>query len=114
LGPISFDRVRLAIAGQYVDFPLVEAGADEVDEEEPDGDWSLVESEGDRDGLKRYWLGRGLKRWAVKKHPWTALYRQIRKHVTAERAQRIASQWFKDHFGYWPGSRGGKNPTGPG
>jgi hypothetical protein len=31
-----------------------------------------------------------------------------------EKAKRIASQWFHDHFGYWPGERKGKNPVGKG
>lgn len=66
--------------------------------------------------LKKYWLhGPGLKKWATKPHPWTALYRHILKHVgNPEKAKRIASQWFHDHFGYWPGSRKGKNPVGKG
>jgi hypothetical protein len=70
----------------------------------------------DADNLKAYWLhGPGLKKWATKPHPWTALYHHILKHVgMPDRAKRIASQWFHDHFGYWPGSRKGKNPVGRG
>lgn len=70
----------------------------------------------DADNLKDYWLhGPGLKKWATKPHPWTALYHHILKHVgVPARAKRIASQWFHDHFGYWPGSRKGKNPVGKG
>ena len=66
--------------------------------------------------LKKYWLhGPGLKKWATKPHPWTALYHHILKHVGSPgMAKRIASQWFHDHFGYWPGSRKGKNPVGKG
>jgi hypothetical protein len=66
--------------------------------------------------LKRYWLSKeGLAKWATKPHPWTALYRHILKHVkNPEKAKRIASQWFHDHFGYWPGHRKGKNPVGKG
>ncbi len=70
---------------------------------------------GDPDKLKHYWTkGEGLKKWATHAHPWTALYRHLVKFVGKERAQRIASQWFHDVFGIWPGERGGKNPTGPG
>jgi hypothetical protein len=70
----------------------------------------------DANNLKDYWLhGPGLKKWATKPHPWTALYHHILKHVgNPERAKRIASQWFHDHFGYWPGARKGKNPVGKG
>jgi hypothetical protein len=70
---------------------------------------------GDPGQLKKYWLGKGLSKWATKPHPWTALYHHILKHVkNPGKAKRIASQWFHDHFGYWPGSRKGKNPVGKG
>ena len=66
--------------------------------------------------LKKYWLSKeGLAKWATKPHPWTALYHHILKHVgNPGKAKRIASQWFHDHFGYWPGHRKGKNPVGKG
>ena len=66
--------------------------------------------------LKKYWLSKeGLAKWATKPHPWTALYHHILKHIgNPERAKRIASQWFHDHFGIWPGERKGKNPLGHG
>lgn len=69
-----------------------------------------------RNNLKHYWTRdpRGLAKWAIKPHPWTSLYRQLRKHVGSARAKRMASQWFKDVFGIWPGERKGKNPFGPG
>jgi hypothetical protein len=70
----------------------------------------------DRDKLKNYWTKdpEGLARWATKPHPWTALYRELVKHVGKERAQRIASSFFHAVFGIWPGERGGKNPAGRG
>lgn len=65
--------------------------------------------------LKHYWTrGEGLAKWATKPHPWTALFRHLRKHVGSARAKRIASQWFKEVFGIWPGERKGQNPVGPG
>ena len=66
--------------------------------------------------LKHYWTRdpRGLAKWATKPHPWTALYRELVKHVGSARAKRIASEWFHEVFGIWPGERKGKNPTGPG
>lgn len=70
---------------------------------------------GDPGQLKKYWLSKeGLAKWATKPHPWTALYRQLARHMNPEMAKRVASQWFHDHFGYWPGSRKGKNPVGKG
>lgn len=73
-------------------------------------------ADADRNQLKHYWTRdpRGLAKWATKPHPWTALYRELRKHVGNERAKRMASQWFKDVFGIWPGERKGSNPVGPG
>lgn len=81
---------------------------------DPDiGDERAADMSGDQ--LKHYWTkGPGLLKWKTKKHPWTALKNHLVKYVGAERAKRIASQWFKEVFGYWPGSRKGKNPTGPG
>jgi hypothetical protein len=92
--------------------------SDAIDDEAPVGPFSADELQLRDDGgnLKQYWLhGAGLKKWATKPHPWTALYHHILKHVgNPERAKRIASQWFHDHFGYWPGHRKGKNPVGKG
>lgn len=68
------------------------------------------------DALKRYWTRdpRGLARWATKPHPWTALYRELVKHVGPERAKRITESFFVAVFGYHSGSRKGQNPVGPG
>lgn len=100
VGPVRFDTVRIALAGQHIDIPLI--GEPEPAEVTEDGQ---VAAAADENVLKRYWLGEGLNRWATKRHPWTTLFRLLRKHVGAERAKRIASQWFHDHFGYWPGDR---------
>lgn len=65
--------------------------------------------------IKWWWTkGPGLQRWASSPHPWTALYTQLRKHMSDNRAKRTASQWFKEVFGIWPGERKGENPAGPG
>jgi hypothetical protein len=66
--------------------------------------------------LKRFWTKdpEGLARWATRSHPWTALYRQLVKHMPPARARRVASAWFREVFGIWPGERAGANPTGPG
>lgn len=70
---------------------------------------------GTRGYLKWYWTkGPGLAKWAATPHPWTALYRQLNKHMSAPVAKRVASQWFKDVFGIWPGERKGNNPLGLG
>ena len=66
--------------------------------------------------LKHYWTKdpRGLAKWVGHLHPWTALRNHLRKYVGQERANRIASQWFHEVFGIWPGERKGQNPLGPG
>lgn len=67
----------------------------------------IVAGKGD-EALKRYWLhGEGLRKWATSAHPWTALYNELKEHVGAERARRIAAQWYFEHFGHWPGSKRG-------
>lgn len=69
----------------------------------------------DDNELKRYWtVGEGLKRWRFSPHPWTKLRNLLRKHVGPGRAERMASAWFREVFGYWPGHRKGDNPVGPG
>lgn len=70
----------------------------------------------DRFRLRRYWTesAEGLAKWATKPHPWTALYRHLRKHMPAPLAKRVASQWFHRVFKIWPGERKGRNPAGPG
>lgn len=55
--------------------------------------------------LKHYWTtGEGLAKWAASPHPWTSLYHHLVKHMPPEKAKRVASEWFHEHFGFWPGS----------
>ena len=66
-------------------------------------------------GWKAYWThGEGLAKWAKSPHPWTALYHHLVKHMPPPMAKRVASQWFHDVTGMWPGERKGKNPVGRG
>lgn len=65
--------------------------------------------------LKKYWTrGPGLDRWVGSPHPWTTLRNLIAPHVGIAKADRFASAWFFEVFGYYSGSRKGKNPVGPG
>jgi hypothetical protein len=69
----------------------------------------------DGNQLKHYWTkGKGLARWRAHPHPWTKLRNLLLKHVGPGRAERMASDWFHEVFGYWPGHRKGSNPVGPG
>lgn len=65
----------------------------------------------DRNRLKKYWTKNpdGLAKWAKSRHPWTALYRQLRKHMPDDMAKRTASQWYHDVFGHWPGTKRDNN-----
>lgn len=66
-----------------------------------------VAAAGDPERLKKYWTKdpEGLAKWADKPHPWTALYRQLKKHMPDELAKRTASQWYFEVKGHWPGSK---------
>ena len=67
------------------------------------------------DRLKTYWTkGPGLAKWINSPHPWTALYHHLAKYMPPGKAKRVASQWFHDTLGIWPGERKGKNPVGRG
>lgn len=68
--------------------------------------------------FKKYWTrGPGLKKWLGHPHEWTALRNHLVKYVGPERADRIASEWFHEVKGFWPGSdlhrvEHGKPPRG--
>jgi hypothetical protein len=68
--------------------------------------------------LKHYWTrGEGLAKWRDSAHPWTALYRHLRKHMAdrpASVVRAVTSRWFHDATGHWPAERKGKNPVGKG
>lgn len=65
--------------------------------------------------LENYWKhGPGAAKWIGTAHPWTNLVEHLAKHMPLTMAKRVASQWFHDVFGIWPGERKGSNPTGPG
>ena len=52
------------------------------------------------DDLHRYWTrGEGLARWKT----WTELRDQLLEHVPPEKADRFASAWFHERYGFWPG-----------
>lgn len=66
------------------------------------------------DRLKRYWIyGEGRAKW----NTWTELEHHLVKFLPAERAKRVAAQWFHERFHFWPGAdvnrvRMGKPPRG--
>lgn len=66
--------------------------------------------------LHEYWTrGEGLAKWIDSPHPWSALRNHLLKYIhDPAEVDRVASQWFKDATGMWPGERKGKNPVGRG
>lgn len=65
--------------------------------------------------LRAYWTkGPGLARWANNAHPWTTLVALLTKYVGPIKAKGLASSYFHDVFGIWPGHRKGANKFGPG
>lgn len=66
--------------------------------------------------LKFYWTrGEGLAKWAASPHPWGTLHALLLKIPLKEPlATRLTETYFVSVFGFHSGSRGGKNPVGPG
>lgn len=103
LHPPGHPRCRCGLL-PALDWAALGVELDDIDKSD-DGD----------NNLEHYWKhGDGRAKWVDNPHPWTALYRHLRTKVGGARAKRIASQWFHDVFGMWPGERKGKNPVGKG
>ena len=70
------------------------------------------------DQLHHYWThGEGLAKWLGHPHEWTALRDHLAKYVGPERAARMATEWFHEVKGFYPGSdlhrvEHGKPPRG--
>lgn len=72
--------------------------------------------------LKKFWTKdpEGLAKWAEKPHPWKTLRNHLLRvapQLGEDRANRIATEWFHEVFGDYPGSdtarvRKGKPPRG--
>jgi hypothetical protein len=78
------------------------------------GDWDKA-ARPNGTQLRAYWTrGEGRAKWIDSPHPFTSLYRHLRKHMSDGKAKRTAARWFKDATGMWPGERKGNNPTGKG
>lgn len=65
--------------------------------------------------LKKYWLGKGLARWAGTPTPYRSLVAALLKEgVPAKEVHGLAAKLYHDHFGTWPGAhekQGGKAPS---
>lgn len=58
------------------------------------------------DQLHHFWTKdpEGLAKWVKSLHPWTSLYNHLVKHVGPLAAERMASAWFHEVLGFWPGT----------
>lgn len=100
-GPVTFDKIRVAFGRDVYDFELTE----------PDVDSFVITDfkSGDKNNLKDYWTkGEGLAKWVDHAHPWTELYNHLKKHMPNEMAKRVASEWYHEVKGHWPGEKRGK------
>lgn len=100
IGPVTFDKVRVAYGRDVFDIEL-------------DGASTLTAAGGKgKKNIKDYWTKdpRGLAKWVDKPHPWTALYNHLKKHMPNEMAKRVASEWYHEVKGHWPneGKKKGK------
>ena len=101
---------------EAADWDPNEPDPDDDDFVDDEADGRAVTPEGVKGGarLKAYWTkGPGLAKWVASPHPWTALYRHLRKYMPARKAKATAAAWFHAVKGYWPGHQKGKNPVGP-
>lgn len=101
LGPITFDKIRVAYGRDVYDLDL--------------GDTSAVTAAAyarkrrNSKSLKDYWTkGEGLAKWAGAAHPWTTLYNHLKKYMPSDMAKRVASRWYYEVKGHWPGEKRGK------
>jgi hypothetical protein len=84
---------------------IARLGVDLDVEDEDDEELTRVMAALDHNQLKTYWTkGKGLARWIGSPHPWTTLYRLLRRHVGSARAKRMASEWLHEVTGLWSGS----------
>lgn len=99
LGPVTFDRVRVAYGRDVYDVEL-------------DGDSIITAAggKGKKNNIKDYWTKdpRGLAKWVDDPHPWTALYNHLKKHMPDDMAKRTASEWYHEVKGHWPNEGKGK------
>ena len=59
--------------------------------------------------LRKYWLGKGLSRWATTPTPYRSLVAALRSEgVSGRMVNGLAARLYHWHFGTWPGKNHGK------
>jgi 2'-5' RNA ligase len=101
LGTVTFDKIRVAYGHDVYDLELDDTSAITA------AAWARKRRSSKN--LKDYWTkGEGLAKWAGSPHPWTTLYNHLKKHMPSDMAKRVASRWYYEVKGHWPGERRGK------
>lgn len=115
-GDITFDTLRLALAGEYWDFPLAEMDYPTMvpseDLADPDSwtdefvDEKVMSPDPRAAKLREYWAhGAGRKKW----NTFRALRRHLAKYVSNPRMlDGLTANIYKLAKGTWPGRRGEK------
>lgn len=55
--------------------------------------------------FNEFWLGEGLSRWAESPTPWRTLRGLLLAHMSIEKANGLASEYYMAHFGFGPNSK---------
>lgn len=111
-GPVRFDRLRVAFAGENVDIPLTGEGSEDpqlgdvTDDDMPNVGQQVTAQEPRSDRpLRRYWLrgaGAAKIRWNTP-GDWTRCVRQLRRHVRDPKG--LCAVYHKEATGMWTGDR---------
>jgi 2'-5' RNA ligase len=113
VGPVEFDRVRLAFGGQVIDIPL-------IDDDEPAADGLEVPNilmpvaAASADSLREYWVhGPGARkiRWG-EKNDFYRCVRQLKSHVADPKG--LCNTYHREALGVAPGQEGVKAGAGNG
>lgn len=55
--------------------------------------------------LNRYWLNDALAKWATSPKPWTTLRNLLLKHMSKDKADGLATEYYFRHFGKYPNQK---------
>lgn len=103
-GPVTFDRLRIAFAGEHVDIPLTAVDGGGYYGLDVPGPMLPVAAAGDGK-LRDYWLrgeGAAKVRWGTG-GDFTRCVRHLRKHVTDP--EGLCAEYHHEATGMWPGDR---------
>lgn len=110
--PLTPDQ-RAQIAASRPQPPAGAGPGGDEDEDADEGDGPPEEGARSEADLWIYWTaGKGRAKWTRKREPLRALYDQLLKHFTPDRARATALAWFPDGMGRAPKPSDGELPGG--